>query len=111
MMNGRHALPCGMSAHESGSTIRKKIVKVAVGKSTASGQLGASVAGDSCGCPAQAGRATYSIAGGGRRVMVLSLSLATSRAVRSAGGASQDGSSGRVAGGVLGEKAPYARSR
>jgi hypothetical protein len=33
-MNGRQRSPRGWSSHESGSTIRKKIAKVAVGKST-----------------------------------------------------------------------------
>jgi hypothetical protein len=33
-MNGRQRSPRGMRSHESGSTIRKKIAKVAVGKST-----------------------------------------------------------------------------
>jgi hypothetical protein len=34
MMKGRQRSPRGIRSHESGSTSRKKIVKVAVGKST-----------------------------------------------------------------------------
>ena len=41
MMNGRQRSPRGMSTHESGSTIMKKIAKVAVGKSTRRGRYSA----------------------------------------------------------------------
>ena len=39
IMNGRQRLSRGIRSHESGSTIMKKIAKVAVGKSTEAAQL------------------------------------------------------------------------
>ena len=90
-MNGRQRSPRGIRSHESGSTTRKKIAKVAVGKSTEEAQperkAAVSMTGRACG-------GIYADEGGGKRVAVLSSTPAISSAVRSTGGANHDGSSG-----------------
>ena len=75
MMNGRQRSPRGMSSHESGSTIRKKIAKVAVGKSTGGPVGQSSLGGGSLGC-------------------VSSPTSVRPRTGRSTDGANQDGSVG-----------------
>jgi hypothetical protein len=96
-MNGRHRSPRGIRSHESGNTTMKKIANVAVGKSTAMPQLRRRAAVEIASRTARRRSVIYPDAGGVKRVSVLSVASAISRAVRSTGGANHDGSWGGVA--------------